>query len=274
MNLERLSRIMSALSDATGLPVIWKSGANMLVETALPLRHRFHTHPFCLTVKETLENRCLRNDDADISRIVVRNRQHFIHACHAGAEELVIPIFYGDSYCGTIMIGPFAGPESATPYPGCEKLLRQLPELKPAQRQALVELVEMLIVPMAGELADGHAENLLPPNELIRHETVRHAIRIMRERFRARLTLSMLSRECAVSTSHFQHLFRVHTELNALDYLQRLRVLEARRLIALTDLPLGEIAGVCGFSDQSRMALLFRRYFGRAPGSYRKRASH
>ncbi len=271
MNLERLAQVMAALSDATSLPVIWKSGANMRVETSLPLRHRFHTHALCQKVKSTHEDVCLFNDGVFISRLAVQKQQHFIHVCHAGVLELVVPIFYGDSYCGAIMVGPFRSGDGVSSYPQCEELFRQLPELDDKKCRGIVRLVEMLILPFARELATGHAENLLPPDELIDHAGVRRVTVLLRQKFRGRLPVDLLSRECGLSTSHFQHVFKQQTKLSILEYLQRIRVMEARRLIELTDLPLSDIAVTCGFCDQSRMAVLFRRYFHRNPASYRKR---
>ena len=271
MNLERLVQVMTALSDATSLSIIWKSGVNMLVETALPLRHRFHTHPLCEKVKTTHEDACLHNDNIFISGLAVQKRQYFVHSCHAGVLELVIPIFHGDSYCGTIMVGPFRSGNGVSPYPQCTVLLQDLPELSDKKCRAMVELVEMLILPFSGELAAGHAENLLPPDELLDHEGVRHAVGIIRQKFRRRLSVNQLSRECGLSISHFQHVFKQQTQLSMLEYLQRIRVMEAQRLIGLTDLSLSDIAAICGFGDQSRMAVLFRRYLNRNPSSYRRR---
>lgn len=78
-------------------------------------------------------------------------------------------------------------------------------------------------------------------------------------------------RELAVSPSHFTHLFKEAVGIGFREYLQRLRVAEAKHLIELTDLPVGAVASECGIPDQSRLARLFQRYWGVTPGALRRR---
>jgi AraC-like DNA-binding protein len=56
------------------------------------------------------------------------------------------------------------------------------------------------------------------------------------------------------------------------DYARELRMWQARQLVEDLAVPLIDIAPRAGFSDQSHLSRWFRRYFGIAPGEYRKRA--
>lgn len=53
------------------------------------------------------------------------------------------------------------------------------------------------------------------------------------------------------------------------EYMRRLRVDHARRTLERGLDPLSEVALDAGFSDQSHLTRLFRRYLGTTPGSYR-----
>ena len=55
------------------------------------------------------------------------------------------------------------------------------------------------------------------------------------------------------------------------EYLRRLLVEIACQRLAMTDVPLAEIALAAGFSDQSHFTKTFRRYNGMTPGEYRRR---
>ena len=89
--------------------------------------------------------------------------------------------------------------------------------------------------------------------------------------FRRPVAFEPLCRELAVSPSHFTHLFKEAVGIGFREYLQRLRVAEARDLVELTDLPIGAVAAECGIPDQSRLARLFQRYWSVTPGALRRR---
>jgi LacI family transcriptional regulator len=52
--------------------------------------------------------------------------------------------------------------------------------------------------------------------------------------------------------------------------LARLRLAQAKALLARTDLPMPDVAERCGLSNGERLAVLFRRLTGQTPTSYRR----
>jgi AraC family transcriptional regulator len=65
--------------------------------------------------------------------------------------------------------------------------------------------------------------------------------------------------------------FRRTHGVGPMAYLQRMRVLEAQRLMA-TGVPLVDVAAACGFADQSHLTRVFRRVTGTTPGAWRSSA--
>lgn len=53
------------------------------------------------------------------------------------------------------------------------------------------------------------------------------------------------------------------------DYLRRIRVNAAARLLATTDEPISQVAGEVGFADQAHLTRWFSRYLETTPGRYR-----
>ena len=53
-------------------------------------------------------------------------------------------------------------------------------------------------------------------------------------------------------------------------YVVRARVDEARELLSRTDLPVGDIAALCGFSSTGHLATWFKRLTGARPLEYRR----
>jgi transcriptional regulator GlxA family with amidase domain len=69
----------------------------------------------------------------------------------------------------------------------------------------------------------------------------------------------------------FKRRFSAATGLTPIDYVQRLRVEDAKRRLERTDAPVDEIGWRVGYEDAAFFRRLFKRTTGMAPGAYRKR---
>lgn len=69
----------------------------------------------------------------------------------------------------------------------------------------------------------------------------------------------------------FKRRFAAATGLTPIDYVQRLRVEDAKRRLERTDAPVDEIGWRVGYEDGAFFRRLFKRTTGMAPGAYRKR---
>ncbi|WP_308638784.1 AraC family transcriptional regulator [Paenibacillus silvisoli] len=83
------------------------------------------------------------------------------------------------------------------------------------------------------------------------------------------LKLEELAQLVHWSPNYLCRMFKAHTNLSPMAYLQQLRMTEAEKLLLFTDFPVFEIAEMLGYEDASYFARLFRRHHGRAPSAYR-----
>jgi AraC-like DNA-binding protein len=104
---------------------------------------------------------------------------------------------------------------------------------------------------------------------------VRHALPLrraewyIRENFTRKVRLKEVADVSGLSPPYFSTVFKEEMGENLSDYLNRLRVDRAAKLLLDTDLSLSEIAGSCGFEDQSWFSKIFKTYTGLSPGKYR-----
>jgi AraC family transcriptional regulator len=122
--------------------------------------------------------------------------------------------------------------------------------------------VEALLLEMA--VLKERSKNNLRPKWLSR------ATNIMHESFSSPLRMRQLAEELRVHPAHFSRAFRRHFSCSPVEYLRRLRVEEARRLLLATSKRGATIAMQCGFSDQSHLNRSFLRQFGVTPAVYRR----
>ncbi len=73
-----------------------------------------------------------------------------------------------------------------------------------------------------------------------------------------------------MSKSTFKRTFTRLFEVSPGQYLLRVRLNAARRLLETTDKLISDIALECGFYDQSHFSRLFQRARGLTPGAYRR----
>lgn len=79
--------------------------------------------------------------------------------------------------------------------------------------------------------------------------------------------------ECGLSRSYFCHAFKKATGKPLIEYLHTLRVIEAERLLANTDLPIRDIATIVGFESPAYFGRVFRALRGRSPREARGTAT-
>ena len=82
-----------------------------------------------------------------------------------------------------------------------------------------------------------------------------------------------MTRRSKLAERTFKRRFVVATGLTPLDYVQRLRVEDAKRRLERTDDSVDDIAWRVGYEDPAFFRRLFRRAVGMAPGGYRRRFS-
>jgi AraC-like DNA-binding protein len=83
------------------------------------------------------------------------------------------------------------------------------------------------------------------------------------------LSLAQLAAVAQTSPAHFTRLFRHATGLAPHQYVLMCRMEQAKRLLAETDTPFGEIALQVGCADQSHFTALFRKHVALTPKAYR-----
>ena len=75
---------------------------------------------------------------------------------------------------------------------------------------------------------------------------------------------------CGYSLSTFRRLFREEFRITPHEWLKGLRKDKVKNLLTQTDLPLWEVAEVCGFVSQSYLTEFCQMNFGASPGEIRK----
>lgn len=84
------------------------------------------------------------------------------------------------------------------------------------------------------------------------------------------LSASQVARELSVSASYLSRLFKQEMGMTLTDYLTKIRMQEAVRLLGQTELMIYEIAAMVGCHSQHYFCVAFKRLLGMSPSEYKQ----
>lgn len=87
------------------------------------------------------------------------------------------------------------------------------------------------------------------------------------------LSLELMAQVSNLSPAYFSRKFKEHIGLNYSDYLEQIRLEQARELLLTSPISLGEIARRVGFHDYSYFSSRFKRKYGSGPTHYKNEQS-
>ena len=125
-------------------------------------------------------------------------------------------------------------------------------------------IAEGITLEMLGNLTRGNRTmDKRPPRWLLR------VVERLNDDFASEISSEELGREADVHPVHLAAVFRRFYHETIGDYVQKLRVSHAAKLLMDPTNQLAEIAYSCGFADQSHFTRVFKRRVGLTPGAFR-----
>ena len=100
---------------------------------------------------------------------------------------------------------------------------------------------------------------------------VERAMKHMRTNYNKSLTLGKIAKAAYVNTYYLSHLFKKELDITIVDYLTKVRIEEAKKLLQNDKMSIVEIALEVGYEDQSYFSKVFKKNENITPMVYRKR---
>lgn len=98
---------------------------------------------------------------------------------------------------------------------------------------------------------------------------LKRVLSFMEEHYGEPVTLAEMARVAGLSRMHFAAQFRISTGAKPHEYLLRLRVERAQKLMIESDEPLAQVAFSVGFQTQAHFTTVFRRFASTTPHRWR-----
>lgn len=101
------------------------------------------------------------------------------------------------------------------------------------------------------------------------HQTVNKVILYINDEIESNLTVEDIAKRFAISTSHLSRIFREHTGVTLVEYLNVRKVEECQYFLRTTNKAISDISSSFHFCNQSYFTRIFKKYTGITPKQYR-----
>ena len=125
------------------------------------------------------------------------------------------------------------------------------------------------ITEVIASFTENISENIFSFHGVRHFSAIKKAERFIWENYTRKLSLCEIAKVSGLSAPYFSTIFKEEMGENLSNYLNRLRVEKAAAILTNTNMPISEIARVCGFEDQSWFSKIFKNNTGLTPGKYR-----
>lgn len=265
-------------------------------ELALPPKNRFHVCDFCMLAKRTRRGHFGCNQNKNITNRLARKRgTGFVGQCHLGLTDIVEPLVYqgrtlGVFYYGSVLQEGTRKLAEQRIRRYCERqklppglLLRQLDKMpivkaseieKGQSRLWLVRDLALKVVEASSVPVDRYRTLMnfgFTSKRRLLTPLTQAAMAYVHRRYKDSLEVAAIAIALKCQPSHLSRSFKKSAGYTLSEYIKRVRIDHAMRLLGSEQYTVGEIGFMVGFEDHSHFGKVFRSFLKMTPKEFRER---
>ena len=105
----------------------------------------------------------------------------------------------------------------------------------------------------------------------IQYDQVGKMIAYINQNYAAIRNIEQIADQFYISKYHLCRVFKKAMQVTIIEYLNQVRLKNARRLLEASDKEIGAVSELCGYNSVAYFSNIFKRSFGYSPSEYRKR---
>jgi len=233
------------------------------------LPYNIHDCSYCMEIKSKKElwGRCQQQQKRVAS---VLNDKIIFGKCYAGVFEYTIPFSVNHKLKAFISIGGYRKEGFNNDvilkkyFPEKYKELKiEIPSYERVKKISDVILRYFKLIYSCTELSESYDK------DSEKDYIYSHIIAYLNEHYMEDVTLSDISSFCHYSKSYISHMFKKKSGKSISEYINSIRIKEAKKLLKKTNKQIKYIAFEIGFSDSNYFTSTFKRETGLSPKEYR-----
>ena len=269
---EEISSYIKYLNYDCGLYVSLhpQTNENIIMESDLRI-FNIHQNSYCVFIKgcNNLYDKCLECQKKAFEKV---KNESFIGICCAGVTEYVYPINRVNECIGFISVSGFAS-KNASKYLlniaqytdiSIDVFKEKYNNLNPLCAK---EKVDTLIKPLQRMLELAYIKK---PEIAKTNDFYSNVKAYLKKHHTEKITSEDICKKFFCSRSYLSHTFKSKSGMSIREYINRLRIEDAKNLLAFSNLNITEIATAVGFTDSNYFSKTFKKLTGTAPAKYGK----
>lgn len=216
---------------------------------------------------------CVKNDSAAFDK-VKKDEQPYIYRCQFGLYEAVAPLYYSGILSGYLMMGQALDTSIHT-----KEEVYRLSRQYVSNPVALKEAIESIPAATKDKISScinimGICAEYITLSNRFKASTknlAQDVKKYIQENYEKKITLEILCKQFYCSKATLTHSFKKTYGETISHFMTLTRLEKAEKLLAVSDMKIGEIATRCGFADQNYFCKVFIKVFGITPNAYRKK---
>ena len=121
------------------------------------------------------------------------------------------------------------------------------------------------------KVLDRFTENVFNLSNSKNIDVIKNSVNYINEHYREHITLNKISEYVHLNSSYFSSLFKKETGMNLIDYINKVRISESKRLLKNMDYSILDVSIEVGYEDQSYYCKVFKKVTGMTPRQYKER---
>lgn len=255
--------------------------------------HQYHNNPFCNNIKKNSSclKLCILNKEKLCSKCKTTAKP-FYGSCYMGIEEFIYPILCDKKLIAIICVGQFSHNINTK-----KELIEKNSKIynfnnEEAEKYFMLTTKDMRLnieklncyISMLSEhiclnlrlaIEEGTYSNSCEQNSndfLAAHKNnfiINTTIQFIKENFDKDLTLETLASNCYCNPSYLSHIFKEKSNIGISEYINTIRIQEAKEMLDITSKSITEIGIRVGFNDLGYFGRVFKKIVGLTPKEYR-----
>lgn len=252
-----------------------------------PVTQHSNCSPYCSHLRSDLSlSKICEHCDSLGGIEAARNMKPYIYVCHQGLVDIAIPILHNDIYLGSIMLGQvlLSDPNDKNKL----NVLQQnqtyeyqdsymnLPKLSYERINTISDLVFFfcnkffsMSIDALTKASKKTSKKALYTKQERSTGVLQPALSYMKSSFDQKITLEYLAEICNITPTYFSRLFKKTMNTNLVDYLNDIRISQAKIHLLTTNKKISQIATEVGFSDCGYFIKVFKQKENMTPNEYR-----
>ncbi len=204
----------------------------------------------------------------------IGNAARVFVVCFEGFSHNLIPLSSEKFFLGAAekeCIGRIINESANTFHINSQEVLEIKQDALFGGQQALILQLEYLLICLLRSLSDKKDSSVVFVNDKNFYRELTDAImRYVRENVNKRITLADICSKFSYSQSFICKIFKKQTGETLIEYVNRVKIAEACKLLSKTQMKITEISISLGFPETKYFDTLFKKTMGTTPTLYRK----